>query len=234
VRRLGYAPVARWFHSFLAVTGAVLCASGLWLGLRDHRGGEPLVVAAPVPSAAASAPAVHEPVDAAPDPHLDFEAPHPDTASGPELARYEESVAFSEAVRAFFDGYRELGEAERDARAAEIRAQLDERERDGRVLPPEALLLRLGILRATVDDPAVLESESRRLIEEHRIAAEQTAANRVPDPRDQDYQARQAEIAREVMALAEIPGGVSREEYLRERLRELRIEMYTGGQRASQ
>ena len=95
-------------------------------------------------------------------------------------------------------------------------------------------MLRLGILRATVDDPAVLESESRRLVEDYRAQAEQAAANRVPDPRDERYQTRQAEIAREVMALEEIPGGVSREEYLRERLRELRIEVYANGQPASE
>jgi hypothetical protein len=213
----------RWWQ---AAVGAVLLAAGVWLALRTDRpvaGPSVPAASAPAPDAAAQEPALAD----APDPIADLES-----AGGRELARYRETIAFQDAVRAFFDGYRELGESERAARAAELLGRIEARERDGRLLPQEALVLRLGVLRATVDDPAVLESESRALIEDYQTRAQQAAANRDPDPRDARYQVRQAEIAREVMALEEIPGGVARDEYLRERLRELRVEVYAGGQPA--
>jgi len=209
-----------------AAATAVLVAGGVWLARRDAA---PRTEPAPTSSAGSpAAGAAHEtaPPDA-PGPLAD-----PESADTPELARYRDTIAFGEAVRAFFDGYRELGEAERAARAEQLLAQVEARERDGQLLAQEALVLRLGVLRATVDDPAVVESESRRIVDDYQRRAEQAAANRVPDPRDAQYQTRQAEIAREVMALEEIPGGVSREEYLRERLRELRIEVYADGQPA--
>jgi hypothetical protein len=219
--------MARWVAASLAAaTAAALVAGGAWL---VRRGPAP---PGPVPESAAEWPA------AARHPSAPTAGPEPEPdspgANTPELARHREAIAFSDAVRAFFDGYRELEKAERAARAEDLLARIEARERDGLLLAQEALVLRLGILRATVDDPAVLDSESRRVVEDYQRRAEQAAANRVPDPRDAEYQTRQAEIAREVMALAEIPGGVSREEYLRERLRELRIDVYAGGQPASE
>jgi hypothetical protein len=211
----------RWVRLSLSAAAALVVASGMWLALRDGpRGGVP---PAPPPHASAL-PDLS--LGVAPDADAEPEIP-----SGPELDRYRETIAFRDAVRAFFDGYRDLAPSERAARAAQIEQLLAARERDGRVLPQEALVLRLGLLRATVDDPAVLESESRRVLEDYRAAAERAAASRAPDPRDAEYQARQAQVAREVMALEEIPGGVAREEYLRERLRELRIEVYADGAR---
>jgi hypothetical protein len=214
--------------SLAAAAGAALLAGGVWLARRTEApSAEPPAALSPAPPSATTtqAPATR-----------DEREPRPDleSADPPALARYREEIAFGDAVRAFFDGYRELDESEREARAEELLGQIDARERDGRILPQEALMLRLGILRATVDDPAVLDSESRQLVEDYRARAEQAAANRVPDPRDEQYQTRQAEIAREVMALEEIPGGVPREEYLRERLRELRLEVYANGQPASE
>jgi hypothetical protein len=213
----------RWTRSSLAAAALLLIAGGVGLALRD----DPPATARPH----ASAP---PPASALPDLSLGAEPEaeaEPEIPSGPELARYRETIAFRDAVRAFFDGYRDLAKSERTARAAQIEQQLEERERDGRVLPQEALVLRLGLLRATIDDPAVLESESRRVLADYRAAAERAAADRAPDPRDAEYEARQAVIAREVMALEEVPGGLAREEYLRERLRELRLEVYADGAR---
>ena len=218
---------SRIVSTFAAVAAAaVLVAGGVWLVHRDEA-----PRAEPAPTSSAESPAA-----VASDESASSDAPEPladlESADTPELERYRDTIAFGEAVRAFFDGYRELGKAERAARAEQLLAQVEARERDGQLLAQEALVLRLGVLRATVDDPAVVESESRRIVDDYQRRAEQAAANRVPDPRDAQYQTRQAEIAREVMALEEIPGGVSREEYLRERLRELRIQVYADGQPA--
>jgi hypothetical protein len=201
--------------------GALVIGGGAWLA---WRGAPPRPHAAPEPARAAS-PAADPPHPIALEPAAAQSAP--DAAETPALARHREALAFGEAVREFFASHGDLDEPERRARGSELLAQVDARERAGLLRPADALVLRLGIARAVEDDPTVLESETRRIGEEYREAEQRAAASRVPDPRDARYERGQAEIAREVMALDEIPSGLTREEYLRERLRELRIEVYS-------
>jgi hypothetical protein len=196
-----------------AVAGALVLGGGAWLATR---GGS----RAQAPRADERAAA--RTLDLAPDAHM----PAPADAESPELARHRNALAFQSAVRDFFDSSARLGEAERRARADALLAQIEARESSGALRAPEALMLRLGVARALEDDPAVLESEMRRISEEYREAQERAAASHVPDPRDARYQRAQADIAREVMAIQDIPGGLTREEYLRERLRDARTEIY--------
>jgi hypothetical protein len=149
----------------------------------------------------------------------------------PEMRRYQELRAFQEEARAFFAQQDELSEVEREARAAALREQVVAKQREGLLVPGEALLLELGLLKATLDDPAVYEHEARALIEKHEQEVErrrEEAASR-PDPRFDAYKRREAEVVREVMALEEIPEGRSRADYLRERLQRLRSEIYGDG-----
>jgi hypothetical protein len=200
--------------------GALALSAGIWLATRGPASHppprpEPERGAAPPPDASART--------------LDFAPEEPAPATGgaepPELARHRETLAFSAAVREFFASYPALDEAERRARGDALLAQIEARERSGALRAPEALMLRLGVARAVEDDPAVLESEMRRISDAYRETAQRAAA-RPPDPRDTRYQQASAEIAREVMAMKEIPGGLTREEYLRERLRDLRSDVY--------
>jgi hypothetical protein len=209
---------------WVAALAVLVLAGGVWFATRTAgrdapRAAPPLADAPPGDPAAL----------AAARPAVDPPRPGADFSEAPEVERYRESIAFRDDLRAFFADARALPEAERAARSSALLAQLDAQERDGRVLPEEAHLIRLAVLRVTVDDPAVLESETRRVNDDYRRHVERAAANRIPDPRDGEYQVRQAEIAREVMALDEIPDGLSREDYLRRRLRDLRIEVYADG-----
>ena len=214
----------RWFGS-AALACALLLGGGVWLATRGGDPGPEQIRPPPpadLPARGAAEPAPRSPGASRP-------GPRPPLDGVPEVERYRETIAFRAAVRAFFDSYRGLSESERAVRADAILAAVEAREREGSLLPPEALVLKLGLLRATVDDPAVLESETRRLLDAYTEASERAVASRAPDPRDERYQKRQAEIAREVMELEEIPSGLSREEYLRDRLRALRTEVYAGG-----
>jgi len=205
-------PVVR--AALIAVV-AVAGAFALWLVLRSAsptRGG-------------AAAPA--ETVRAEPETAAPVQPPAQPAAQPAEPGRYPAQKAFIDAARAFFDAAETLPDAEREARAAALREQIEERERAGALLPQQALMLRLALLRVTIDDPAVLDHETRMLSDAYRDA-QAARAPAPPDPRFETYKAREAEIVREVMTLEEIPEGLGRDEYLRRRLRELRSEVYSG------
>jgi len=215
----------RTFGSAAAACALVL-AGGVWLATRGGDPGSEQIRQPPpadAPARAAAEPSPRSPGASRPEPRV------PQLDGVPEVERHREAIAFRDAVRAFFDTYRGLSESERAVRADAILAAVEAREREGSLLPPEALVLKLGLLRATVDDPAVLESETRQLLDAYTDASKRAVASRAPDPRDERYQKRQAEIAREVMELEDIPSGLSREEHLRDRLRALRTEVYAGG-----
>jgi hypothetical protein len=203
--------VARTALITVVVVGGALV---LWLALRSAAPR----TAAPDPAAASAGAVVPAPETAAPA------AP---PARPAEPSRDPEQNAFTEEVRAFFDSAGVLSDAERERRAEALRERIAEQERQGALLPQEALVLKLALLRVTSDDPAVLDHESRRLVESYQEA--QTARPpALPDPRFEVYKEREAELVREVMALEEIPEGLARSEYLRRRLRELRSEVYSG------
>jgi hypothetical protein len=187
----------------------------VWLALRSAppQAASPGRVAAPAESAALAAPEAAAP------------AQRPAQPAGPN--RYQGQNAFTDEVRDFFDSAEELSDAEREHRAAALRERIAEQERGGALLPAEALMLKLALLRVTVDDPAVLDHESRKLTESYQ-QAQAARAPAPPDPRFETYKRRESEVVREVSALEEIPGGLTRHEYLRRRLRDLRSEIYSG------
>ena len=188
-------------------------ALALWLALRPAPRGE-----APDAPAVPTGAAVPAPEGAAP--------PQPPTEPT-EPSRAPVQNPFTREVRDFFDSAEQLSTDEREGRAEALRGRIEEEERRGTLVPQEALVLRLALLRVTLDDPAVLDHESRKLVESYQ-AAEAARPPVPPDPRFEAYREREAEIVREVMALDEIPGDLTRSEYLRRRLRELRSEVYSG------
>jgi hypothetical protein len=213
--------VRRWIA--LALGLAVALAAGI--ALREGRDARVLV---PPPEQGAQTRGEAAPIPSETTPGA---ALPPGAGLPPEARRYHELRTLQEEVRAFFGEQHELPAAERDVRAAALRKQVEERQRDGLLSPQEALLLELGLLEASLDDPAVYEHEARELIEKRQEEAERrrSEASGGPDPRFETYKRREAEVVREVMALEEIPGGRPRGEYLRERLQRVRSEVYGGG-----
>lgn len=138
------------------------------------------------------------------------------------LAAYHAELSFGEEVRAFVEAAGGMTRAQRREAAEALTARVVAREADGVLAPVQSRALRLAIDAATyADDP----DELRRRAD--ALAAEKAAAEpSPPDPRLAAYKAREAEIVAEVMAMSSYPGGLSRGDYLRQRLDEVRAEVW--------
>lgn len=82
----------------------------------------------------------------------------------------------------------------------------------------EVFLLRAGLIRATEPDERQQAAQIRALKERYERDSRQRSAQAQSDPMFDLYKVREREIVAEVMSLQTIPGGLSRDEYLRRRL----------------
>ncbi|MGL6291481.1 MAG: hypothetical protein ACRC2H_12385 [Silanimonas sp.] len=149
------------------------------------------------------------------------------------LAAQAERLRFEKALRDFLAHSASLDAAERARIAAALDAQVEAEELAGRMSADEARMLRLALIERGTDDAAERRRRAEALAEAYRLEAErrqrafeQQQAN---DPRFRDYKTREAQVVAEVMRLREIPGGLSRDEYLRRRLQAERERAYGGG-----
>lgn len=108
-------------------------------------------------------------------------------------------------------------------------AELGQYEALGRVTPNEAAMLRLALAKHAGEEQYRAEAEA--LAERVRAEGARREAERAahPDPHFTEYKRREQAIVAEVQALSAIPGGVSRDEYLRQRLQAAREEAYRAG-----
>jgi hypothetical protein len=144
----------------------------------------------------------------------------------PRVMRFSRDLEFQDQVSDFFDQASQMSGEERAQRAEKIENRLKDYQAEGRVSGSEALLLRLALVRTVEQDPQQQEAESRELIQEYQREAEQRMAqwrNR-NQPEFDRYKRTERSIVEEVMALETIPGGMERNEYLRQRLQQARIE----------
>ncbi|MEL7047022.1 MAG: hypothetical protein AAGL66_18720, partial [Pseudomonadota bacterium] len=99
----------------------------------------------------------------------------------------------------------------------------------------EAMHLKLSWLALNTPDEATYEKEAAALVEDYaaRDRAAREAFNPENIPGYTDYKTREAEILAEVNRMDSFPQGQTRQQYLRERLLEARIEAYgEGGEQA--
>ena len=144
----------------------------------------------------------------------------------PRVMRFSQDLEFQAQVSDFFDQAGQMSAEERAQRAEEIESRLKEYQAEGKVSGSEALLLRLALVRTVEPDPQQQEAESRALIQEYQREAEQHMAqwrNR-NQPEFDRYKQQERSIVEEVMAMETIPGGMERNEYLRQRLQQARSE----------
>jgi hypothetical protein len=144
----------------------------------------------------------------------------------PRVIRFSRDLEFQEQVSDFFDQASHMSEEERAQQAAKIENQLKDYRTQGKVSGSEALLLRLALVRTVEQDPQQQEVESRALIQEYQREAEQRMAQwrSRNQPEFDRYKQEERSIVEEVMAMEKIPGGMERNEYLRQRLQQARIE----------
>jgi hypothetical protein len=133
-----------------------------------------------------------------------------------DLGEYEARAAFHERVRTFFAQAPLLTSEQKRQTAAELDQQVAEYERRHELSAAESLTLRLALIRESAPESEQLE-RMQALRDQYRARNEQLGAQ-APDPMFELYKAREQEIVEHVAALREIPDGLTREEYLRERL----------------
>lgn len=148
----------------------------------------------------------------------------------PQARDHRERERFEADARDFFARASSLRPVERSERADALSRQIDRYEGDGGLSAGEAVLLRTALVKATVEDPAEQVEQVAAIADRYRTHADQRmaafAAQQASDPRFQAYKAREAHVVSEVMAMTSIPAGLTRDQYLRQRLQEERERAY--------
>lgn len=146
------------------------------------------------------------------------------------LAAQAERERFETALRDFLANANALDAAERARIAAELDARVEAEELAARMSADEARLVRLRLIELGTADADERVRRAEALADAYRRDAErrqrafETAQAR--DPSFVAYKAREAQVVAEVDAMHTIPGGLSRDEYLRQRLQAERERAY--------
>lgn len=194
----------------LLVPCAVLAAAIVW-----WKRGDPGTPVAP-PSSVEAADAVSSPLAS--------------LQATPQAQEHLERQRFEADAKDFFARSASLRAVERSERADALTRQIDKYEAAGGLSAGEAVLLRTALVKATVDDPARQAEEVAAIADRYRAHADRRMAafleQQRNDPRFQAYKAREAQVVAEVMAATTIPAGLTRDQYLRQRLQEERERAY--------
>lgn len=144
----------------------------------------------------------------------------------PQARIYRERQDFEARSKRFLQDAATLGPVEREKQARALSMSIDKYEREAGLSTGEALLLRSALIKATVADETRQATQIADLMQDYRERADRGTAEYLAqhqrDPRFQDYKARERSIVEEVTAMRSIPGGLSRDEYLRQRLQQAR------------
>lgn len=142
----------------------------------------------------------------------------------PRVQKFQQREQFQQEVREFFARAPALPPEERAARARDIARAITHYEAEGEIAAAEALTLRSGLIRETVQDPVEQIVAIRSLQQHYQQQGERKQAQweARSDPELELYKAREREIVDEVMAMTTIPDGLTRDEYLRRRLQSAR------------
>lgn len=131
--------------------------------------------------------------------------------------------ATRQRLQEYFDAPEENAEI-----ADDIWREIGQLENDGRIAGFEAMHLKLSWLALNSEDEAAYQRAAEQLKKDYMERDRAARAAYRPDdiPGYTDYKRREAEIIAEVQAMQEFPQGQTRQQYLRERLLQARIEAY--------
>lgn len=148
-------------------------------------------------------------------------------SEAPALQAYRARQLFAQRVSEFFAQSETLSAAAREAEATALLVQVEQFEARGELSAAEAVSLRLGLLRSSADE-VEFTTQATHIIEAYQARHAQAMAEYLANPPAAfvDYKARERAIVEEVRQLETIPGGISRGQYLRERLQAAREESY--------
>lgn len=140
----------------------------------------------------------------------------------PQAQDWRRQKRFEQDARAFIREAPGLSAAEREARARRLDAEMDERERAGELSAGESMLLRAAMVEAQAGNEEERAARLAGLVRRYQedAARRQAAwlARQQSDPRLQQYKRRERAVVEEVMAMDRFPGGMTRDQYLRQRL----------------
>jgi hypothetical protein len=192
---------------------------GLWLGLAGSEPAtdtSPTAVAAPNPASGGSADA----------PSLDPSAQRA-LLNAPAVQDYQARLQFGADYQSFIKSAADLDEAQRRQRAAALAKEIDRREAAGELALSEALLLQVGLAQAEGGDEEAQKARADALVARYQaLSQEREARNKTPDARFTQYKSDEKRIVDEVLSMDSIPDGLSRDQYLRQRLQEAREQAY--------
>lgn len=211
---------------FTVAVSVVLAALALGWALRLHEPPTERVTATDERSTPGDAAETQNPVPTSPEP--DPAEVTSNAISNDDPIDAEDRARFTEEAREFFAQAPALSNEEARRRADLLGQELSRIERAGGMSAGETFLLRVGLIRAAEPDERRQAEQIRALKERYEIERRERTAGAQPDPMFQLYKVREREIIDEVMALQTIPGGLSREEYLRRRLQEAREQLLGG------
>lgn len=150
----------------------------------------------------------------------------------PQAREWLGQQRFERDARDFVRDASKLPAGERERRAQALETQIEAREQSGELSAGETVLLRAALIEAGSGSEAEQKARLAALAERYRAdAARREAAfvaQQQADPRMQRYKAREKAVVAEVMAMTTIPGGLTRDEYLRERLQRERELAFDG------
>ncbi|WJN59665.1 hypothetical protein [Pseudomonas sp. SO81] len=202
-----------------AALAGLAVGGGLWLGLASS---EPVTDTSST-AATAPNPASGERADA---PSLDPSAQRA-LLDSPAVQDYQARLQFGADYQGFIKSAADLDEAQRRQRAAALAKEIDRREAAGELALSEALLLQVGLAQAEGGDEEAQKARADALVARYQaLSQEREARNKTPHARFTQYKSDEKRIVDEVLGMDSIPDGLSRDQYLRQRLQEAREQAY--------
>ncbi|QQP96428.1 hypothetical protein [Lysobacter enzymogenes] len=148
----------------------------------------------------------------------------------PQGRQFQQRREFQDEAKRFFREAKTLGPAERERRAQALQAQVERYEQADELSAGETMLLRVGLIQATVPDEAQQALMVQRLAQRYKAQAQQReqawAEQQAHDPKFQAYKRSEAQIVADTMKMRQFPDGLTRDEYLRQRLQAERERIY--------
>ena len=150
----------------------------------------------------------------------------------PEALAYRSRQEFEQETRNFLRDAPKLDDNTRNTRALALSREINRREQNREFSAGEAVMLRIGLIHAAVKDESERVRQAQTLIARYREQNVQRErafqAQQRSDAQFQQYKAQEARIVSEVLAMQYYPDGMSRDDYLRQRLQETRKVIYGG------
>lgn len=146
--------------------------------------------------------------------------------ASPQAHAWEGRKRFEQEARDFVRDAPNLSAAERDARARRLESEISDREDSGELSAGESMLLRAAMIEAQAGTDEEQARQLAGLVQHYRDDAAQREAawlaRQQRDPNMRRYKTREHAVVAEVMAMDTFPGGMTRDQYLRQRLQQER------------